>query len=189
MYSSHSSSLNDTITFHPTTNGSYTLMAVTFVSLIVSVICLIYITLKLTLNKFIKIILSNIASQNIICSMLMIFANVTMKIFDSKSLVSCLILTQPLLVSNLSTWTMITVLSMLRYLMAWKASKTKILKGNYVIIVIIIGAMLPYLNMIFNLFVNEFKGNTLISVWICQAIERPNQLLLYLMLLYILYVG
>ena len=110
------------------------------------------------LNKYIKIILSNIASQNIICSTLLIFVNVTMKIFDSKSLLTCLILTQPLLVASLSTWTMISVLSMLRYLMAWKASKTQLLNGHYVITVIIIGAILPYLNLIFNLFVNEFKG-------------------------------
>ena len=117
---------NNTIIFEPSTSGSYTLLTATSANVIVSAICLTFMIRKLTLlNKFIKISLCIMAIQNIICSLLMTCSNISMLVYPQKSLLSCLFLTQPILISNRSNWTVIAVISTLRYLMAWKASQTR----------------------------------------------------------------
>ena len=116
---------NNTIIFEPSTSGSYTLLTATSANVIVSAICLTFMIRKLTLNKFIKISLCIMAIQNIISSLLMTCSNISMLVSHQKSLLSCLFLTQPILISNRSNWTVIAVISMLRYLMTWKASQTR----------------------------------------------------------------
>ena len=116
---------NYTIIFEPSTSGSYTLLTATSVHVIVSAICLTVMIRKLTVNKFIKISLCIMAIQNIICSLVMSCAIISMLVYHQKSLLSCLFLTQPILISNRANWTVIAVISTLRYLMAWKASQTR----------------------------------------------------------------
>ena len=115
---------NYTIIFEPSTSGSYTLLTATSVHVIVSAICLTFMIRKLTVNKFIKISLCIMAIQNIIGSLLMTCSNISMLVYHQKSLLSCLFLTQPIIISTRSNWTFIAIISTLRYLMAWKASQT-----------------------------------------------------------------
>ena len=116
---------NNTIIFEPSTSGSYTLLTATSVHVIVSAICLTFMIRKLTVNKFIKISLCIMAIQNIIGSLLMTCSNISMLVYHQKSLLSCLFLTQPIIISTRSNWTFIAITSTLRYLMAWKASETR----------------------------------------------------------------
>ena len=116
---------NNTIVFEPLTSGSYTLLTATSVHVIVSAICLTFMIRKLTVNKFIKISLCIMAIQNIIGSLLMTCSNISMLVYHQKSLLSCLFLTQPIIISTRSNWTFISIISTLRYLMAWKASQTR----------------------------------------------------------------
>ena len=117
---------NNTIFFSPSTYGSYSLIAATAVSLIVSTTCLFFTMFQLkTLKKSIKICLIIMACQLILNSSICLFANITMKISSTKSMLTCLLVTQPPIVSIRSTWTMIAAISMLRYVMAWKASKER----------------------------------------------------------------
>ena len=115
---------NKVIFFSPNTYGSYTLIATIAVSLIVSASCLFFIVFKLnSLNKYIRICLLIIACQHVINTLIFLFAYITMKITQRRSMLSCLLVTQPTVASNRSTWTMIATVSMLRYWMARKASK------------------------------------------------------------------
>ena len=112
---------NNTIIFELSTSGSYTLLTASSAHVIVSAICLIFMIRKLTLNKFIKISLCIMAIQNVIGSLLMTCSNISMLVSHKKSLLSCLLVTQPILISNRSNWTVVEVISTLRYLMTWKA--------------------------------------------------------------------
>ena len=128
MYSTFDNKIffsNNTIIFEPSPSGSYTLLTATSSHVIVSAICLIFMIRKLTLNKFIKISLCIMAIQNVIGSLLMTCSNISMLVYHQKSLLSCLFLTQPIIITNRSNWTFIAVISTLRYLMAWKASQTR----------------------------------------------------------------
>ena len=77
----------------------YYLAAITSSNVIISVFCLLYIILKLTLNKFIKEILSVMAIQNIICSTIMTISTAVMINLNDKSFWTCqrlVLLNQPL---------------------------------------------------------------------------------------------
>ena len=84
---------------------SYYLAAITSSNVIISVFCLLYIILKLSLNKFIKGILSIMAIQNIICSTIMTISTAIMINFNDQSFWTChrfVLLHQPL--TNNQVW-------------------------------------------------------------------------------------
>jgi hypothetical protein len=77
----------------------YYLAAITSSNVIISVFCLVYITMKLTLNKLIKGILSIMAIQNIICSTIITISTALMISFNDQSFWTCqrlVLLDQPL---------------------------------------------------------------------------------------------
>ena len=80
----------------------YYLAAITSSNLIISVFCLLYITMKLTLNKLIKGILSIMAIQNIICSTIMTISTAFMINFNDQSFWTCqrFVLLHQLLTNN-----------------------------------------------------------------------------------------
>ena len=101
--------VNNTIFFSPIIFGSYSLTVVTTVSVITSATCLFFIFFKLkALNKFIKICLIIMACQQTINASICLFGNITMKITSRKSMLTCLLVTQPPLVSTRSNLTMYT---------------------------------------------------------------------------------
>ena len=67
----------------------YYLAAITSSNVIISVFCLLYITLKLSLNKFIKGILSIMAIQNIICCTIMTISTAVMINLNDQSFWTC----------------------------------------------------------------------------------------------------
>ena len=70
----------------------YYLAAITssnVINVIISVFCLLYITLKLSLNKFIKGILSIMAIQNIICCTIMTISTAVMINLNDQSFWTC----------------------------------------------------------------------------------------------------
>ena len=82
-----------------TSTEFYYLAAITSSNVIISVFCLLYIILKLTLNKFIKEILSIMAIQNIICSIIMTISTGVMINLNDHSFWTCqrfVLLHQPL---------------------------------------------------------------------------------------------
>ena len=149
---------NETDFMPQKSNGSFLLLAITSINLMVSTLCLLYISLRLKLNKFIKVILCIMAIQNIVCASIMTITNATMIILDEKSFLTCNILTQIVLVFTRSNSMMPSFISILRYAMAWKASYAKFLKEKYIICAIIFCAIIPYLNLSFNFMLNRGYG-------------------------------
>ena len=124
--------------------GSYYLSVFTLSNVIMSVFCLFYIAMKLTLNKFIKAIFSIMAIQNIICSNIMTICAVIMINLNERPHWTC----QGLVIANFvltrTQSVMIPLISLLRYEMASKAMRSKIIQKKYITFVIIFSALFPY---------------------------------------------
>ena len=81
--------------------------------------------------------------------------------------------------------------------MAWKASKTKLVKSKYLISAIIFGAMLPYMNIFGNIFGhiikssrNQYNGNLLVQcLGVKSALEMNKIHLLVNVVLSVIFVG
>ena len=114
--SSHksNSTFNQTISFIPTNNGSYGLLVTTSITLIVSVVCFLYIHYKLTLNKYIKAILYIMAIFYIAASGLMSVANTTMIFQSNKSPITCQILTKSIFLIAAANRPLNSLISILR---------------------------------------------------------------------------
>ena len=108
--------------------GNYCLAVITSINVIVSIICLLYITLKLLLNKFIKAILCIMAIQNILSSTILTIANTFMIVFNDQSYITCQSIYSSLFVQFRSISTMTALISIIRYAMASKASNARLLK-------------------------------------------------------------
>ena len=102
---------------------NYFLLLTTIANVLVTTICLLYVNLKLKLNKYIKAILCIMAIQNLIGSFIMTVTNIFMILSDSKSYLVCLSLSQSSVVIVRSISTMTPLISVMRYTMASKASK------------------------------------------------------------------
>ena len=150
-------------------NGKYFLIVITSTNVIASFLCILYIALKLTLNKFIKAIFCIMAMQNIIGATLITIANGIIIWTDSKSFLTCNLLTQPLLIFTRSNSVMTFLISVIRYAMAWKASYAKFLKEKYLNYTIIFGGIFPYINLMINLYLNNGFGKLA-----AMCLDSPN---------------
>ena len=108
--------------------GNYCLAVITSINVIVSIICLLYITFKLLLNKFIKAILCIMAIQNILSSTILTIANTFMIVFNDQSYITCQSIYSSLFVQFRSISTMTALISIIRYAMASKAANARLLK-------------------------------------------------------------
>ena len=104
-------------------SGNSFLLVTTITNFVVTTICLLYIILKLKLNKYIKAILCIMAIQNIIGSIVSTVANTFMILSDSESLLVCLFLFQSCSLVARSITIIPPLVSFMRYTMASKASK------------------------------------------------------------------
>ena len=104
-------------------SGNSFLLVTTITNFVVTTICLLYIILKLKLNKYIKAILCIMAIQNIIGSIVSTVANTFMILSDSESLLVCLFLFQSCSLVARSITIITPLVSFMRYTMASKASK------------------------------------------------------------------
>ena len=68
-------SSNETDILNHTQAGNFILLAITIAQIIVSILCLLYLIFKLTLNKFIKVIFCIMAIQNLVAGTVMTIAN------------------------------------------------------------------------------------------------------------------
>ena len=148
-------SLNETTDgIESNVKGFYYLAVFTSLNVIISAFCLIYIALKLTLNKFIKTIFSIMAIQNIICSTIMTIYAIIMINLNERPYWTC----QGLVIANFALTrtqsVMIPLISVLRYTMASKARNSKIIQQRYVTFVLIFCALFPYFNAYLNLMLN-----------------------------------
>jgi lysylphosphatidylglycerol synthetase-like protein (DUF2156 family) len=98
----------------------YYLAAITSSNVIISVFCLLYIILKLTLNKFIKEILSVMAIQNIICSTIMTISTAVMINLRGQTFWTCQSLVTSMMVLSRSHSVLTPLVSIVRYAMASK---------------------------------------------------------------------
>ena len=78
-----------------TNGGSYWLILVTSIGLLSSILCLLYIIFKLTLNKMIKAILCIMAVHNLIALLLMTVSNSIMIAYDLRTWYTCMLFLQP----------------------------------------------------------------------------------------------
>ena len=99
-----------------TGNGSKLFMAVTTLGVVVSFVSLLYIRLKLVLNKFIKAILFIIALNHTVCFSIMTIANAIMFANNNRTELTCRLLLIPGVTICRTTVTFTTLLSVLRYL-------------------------------------------------------------------------
>ena len=134
--------------------GFYYLAVFTSLNVIISAFCLIYIALKLTLNKFIKTIFSVMAIQNIICSTTMTICAVIMICLNERTYWTCQGLVMTNFVLNRTHSVMIPLISILRYAMASKATNSKIIRERYITFALIFCALFPYFNAYLNLMLN-----------------------------------
>ena len=126
--------------------GNYCLAVITSINVIVSIICLLYITLKLLLNKFIKTILCIMAIQNILSSTILTIANTFMIVFNDQSYITCQNIYSSLFVQFQSISTMTALISIIRYVMASKASNARLIQKNLITFSIFLCTLFPYLN-------------------------------------------
>ena len=126
--------------------GNYCLAVITSINVIVSIICLLYITLKLLLNKFIKTILCIMAIQNILSSTILTIANTFMIVFNDQSYITCQSIYSSLFVQFRSISTMTALISIIRYVMVSKASNARVIQKNHITFSIFFCALFPYLN-------------------------------------------
>ena len=75
--------------------GSYWLILVTSIGLLTSMLCLLYVIFKLTLNKMIKAIFCIMAIQNLIALLLMTVSNSIMIANDLRTWYTCMLFLQP----------------------------------------------------------------------------------------------
>ena len=120
---SHNFSSNQNDSIAQEKGGYYFLLLTTIGNVLVTTICLLYVYLKLKLNKYIKAILCIMATQNLIGSFVMTVTNIFMILSNSKSYLACLSLSQSSVVIVRSISTMTPLISVMRYTMASKASK------------------------------------------------------------------
>ena len=99
---------------------SYYLAAITSSNVIISVFFLLYIILKLSLNKFIKGILSIMAIQNIICSTIMTISTAVMINLRGQTFWTCQSLVTSMMVLSRSHSVLTPLVSIVRYAMASK---------------------------------------------------------------------
>ena len=148
----------------PTSYNNYyrlILMATTGLGVLSSVLSLLYIFFKLTLNKYIKTILLIMGFHNLISFSIMTVSIAVIIENNMEAPLTCMLLTQPQMFVMKSNRMLICLISAIRYLMAYKASKVKIMSSKYIISLITFGATLPYLTMIANWSVSLNKDNLL----------------------------
>ena len=92
-----------------------------FIAVITSVtaVCLLYILLKLTLNKYVKVILFIMAIQNIICSILMTTLSAIIITTNDQSFWTSQCILATITVQFRTHSLMTPLISVLRYVMAW----------------------------------------------------------------------
>ena len=95
-------------------SGSYWLIVVTSFGLLISMLCLLYILFKLTLNKMIKAIFCVMAIHNLIALSLMTAANSIMIADDSRTWYTCMLFIQPGFFLLWSNWILSSLISTIR---------------------------------------------------------------------------
>ena len=132
----------------------YFIAVITSVNVLVTAVCLLYILLKLTLNKYVKVILFIMAIQNIICSILMTTLSAIIITTNDQSFWTSQCILATITVQFRTHSLMTPLISVLRYVMASKASNAKIIKKMHVIYAITMCTCSPYFNAAFNIIMN-----------------------------------
>ena len=94
--------------------GSYWLILVTSIGLLTSMLCLLYVIFKLTINKMIKAIFCVMAIHNLIALLLMTVSNSIMIAYDLRTRYTCMLFIQPGFFLLWSNWTLSTLISAIR---------------------------------------------------------------------------
>ena len=185
-------SLNETTgEIESNVKGFYYLALFTSLNVIISAFCLIYIVLKLTINKFIRDIFSIVAIQNIVCSTTMTICAVIMICLNERPSWTC----QGLVIANFvllrTQSVMIPLISVLRYAMASKAMSSKMIQKKYLTFVIIFSILFPYFNACINLMLN---GGYSKLTYLCMEVplndyEIPKLPFIFNATLYLLLLG
>ena len=140
------------------TTGNYVMLVAVILAFPVTYKAAYYVKHKLRLNKVIKDILLIMAYTNSINLIFISIADVMMLIVGKTDQFTCFLLT----VSTVSilefNMVMSSMISILRYMIACKMRKHKIIPDNHIKISIISAAMLPIMNMAFKGYVSAVYG-------------------------------
>ena len=98
--------------------------------IILSTICLCYLTFKLKLNENIKSILKNLALQNLVSFILMAIGLLMVLVRGFRTQTTCYLIIFPVVFSFSGNFFWISLISSLRYYMTERASQTKILSQD-----------------------------------------------------------
>ena len=147
--------------------GSYSsilLLVSSCVGLFSSLISFIYMTLFLKLNNFIKIALQFHSFIQILCNLVMIIGHIVMGIQNFQTRYSCGFIITPVWTMVVSAIYVSMTVSILRYYMSWKASKTQI--GNathFRVLIVVSGLMGPAIMTIDTYYHRYMDSPTLIN--------------------------
>ena len=94
--------------------GSYWLILVTSIGLLTSMLCLLYVIFKLTINKMIKAIFCVMAIHNLIALLLMMVSNSIMIAYDLRTWYTCVLFLQPGLILLWSNCILSSLISAIR---------------------------------------------------------------------------
>ena len=94
--------------------GSYWLILVTSIGLLTTMLCLLYVIFKLTINKMIKAIFCVMAIHNLIALLLMTVSNSIMIAYDLRTWYTCIFFLQPGLILLWSNCILPSLISAIR---------------------------------------------------------------------------
>ena len=113
---------------------------------------------KLKLNKYIKTILCSLALVNITTILLSIISNVLIILFSQTTFFTCLILNQAAYVIVYENISAVSLISVLRYTMAYHASRFKITSTRYILLAITMAFSVPIFVLVVNGIVTSTSG-------------------------------
>ena len=153
--------------------GNYFLLVSSILAFLTSVACLIKVYTLSKMNRIIKILLFTMGIINCIDLMICLVTNLVSIGFQINFLINCSIIlnsTAYLLETNL---VMMAVISVIRYWIAYKISKHKIVPEKYLILLIAAGALIPLGLLISKLlFMSNFGYAK--SIYFCADLEPLN---------------
>ena len=125
--------------------GNINLLITSICGIVTAVFLIIYIIKKMKLNQHLKNTFILMAFHNLIGFFISMIANIIMMVFEyQENWYFCTFFINSWIFLIWSNWTLSTVISVSRYYMAWKASKTQIAKRTILITGIILGTLIVY---------------------------------------------
>ena len=151
------------------TTGNYVMLVAVTLAFPATYKAAYYVKHKLRLNKVIKDILLIMAYTNSISLTFILIADIMMLVFGKTDQFTCFLLTLSTVSILEFNMVMSSMISILRYFIACKMKKHKIIPANYFKIYIISATMLPILHIAFKVYVSAVYGYSKLNIHCTEA--------------------